>query len=75
MMAESNFTDCLAKRIGRELRTAREDSKLSQDALAYLAGVSLRSVQRLEGGQGANLSTFLKVRAVLFGEEGVSEMT
>jgi len=42
-----------AKQIATRLRTLREDAGLSQEQLAYSAGISRNHVQMLERGVGA----------------------
>lgn len=40
-----------SRAIGRALRRERERAGLSQDAVAYLSGMSVRHVARVEGGE------------------------
>jgi transcriptional regulator with XRE-family HTH domain len=54
-----------AKNVARRVRTLRQARDLSQLALASEAGVSLRTIANLEGGQDASLDTLRKLAAVL----------
>ena len=54
--------------LGRDVRLARERAGLSQDGLAYLAGVSRRTVIRVEQGRWCSLRTALKLLRTLEGE-------
>ncbi len=47
------------------VKTARLDQNLSQEELAYQAGVSVRTVSRLENGLGAHPQTLVKLAQVL----------
>ena len=53
--------DEILRRIGAALKEHRLRQNLPQNVLAERSGVSLTSVKRLEGGQGATLGTFLLV--------------
>lgn len=62
-VAKSGLSDLQI--IGKAIRTVREDRRLSRPAVADAAGVSLRTLQRLEGGEGCGLDHLLAVAAVL----------
>jgi len=47
--------------LGHRMRAARKRAKLSQQALATHANVSLSAVKSLEAGQGSTLRTFVSV--------------
>jgi transcriptional regulator with XRE-family HTH domain len=49
------------EQIGAEIRTLRQDARLTQRALAARANVSLSSLQSLELGRGSSLTTVVKV--------------
>lgn len=53
------------------LRQLRLEQNLEQSALAERAGVGLRSLQRLEAGQGSTTRTLLSVLRALGREEWV----
>lgn len=47
--------------IGENIRTLRLQKNLSQQSLAAQAGVSMNALRHLESGQGANLTTLIRV--------------
>jgi len=51
----------LTQAIGENIRALRLQKNLTQQALAAQAGVSLSALRHLESGQGANLSTLIRV--------------
>jgi putative transcriptional regulator len=55
-----------ASRLGANLRAARKDAGMSQEALAYEAGVDRAAISVYErGGRGPNLRTVLKLARAL----------
>ena len=46
------------------IRKLRKEKNLSQEQLSIIAGVSLRTVQRIESGHGASLETLKSLAAV-----------
>jgi transcriptional regulator with XRE-family HTH domain len=46
------------------IRKLRKDRNLSQEQLSIIAGVSLRTVQRIESGHGASLETLKSLASV-----------
>ena len=61
--------DELALAIGENVRRLRLQKNLSQAALAGQAGVSMTALRHLESGQGANLSTLIRVIRALDKQE------
>jgi transcriptional regulator with XRE-family HTH domain len=59
----------LEAQIGANLRKLRLDRNVDQATLAQRAGVGLRSLQRLEGGQGSTTHTLLSVMRALGRED------
>jgi len=59
----------LEKQLGASLRHLRLDRNLEQATLAGRAGISLRSLQRLELGQGSTTHTILSVLRALGRED------
>lgn len=55
----------LERQLGASLRGLRLDRNLEQETLAERAGIGLRSLQRLELGQGSNLHTLISVLRAL----------
>lgn len=55
--------------LAADVRAARIAAGLSQDGLAILAGVSVRTVKRCEAGQPIGLQTALAILRVLFGDD------
>lgn len=55
--------------LGARLRALRLNKNTSQAVLAGRAGISLRALKNLEGGQGAQLRTFLSVLRALGRED------
>lgn len=65
-ITESLTDEALLKELGARLARARLERNLTQEALAQEAGVSKRTVERLESGAVATqLSGFLRVCRVL----------
>lgn len=64
----ANVAD-LEARLGTSLRRLRLDQNLEQAALAERAGISLRSLQRLELGQGSTTHTLISVLRALGRED------
>jgi transcriptional regulator with XRE-family HTH domain len=66
-MKLTNFlTDAaVLQELGRRLARHRLDKNVSQAKLAREAGVARRTVQRLEGGESVQLTSFLRVLRVL----------
>lgn len=61
----SNSDDAILAELGQRLARTRLERNLSQEGLASEAGVSKRTVERLEAGQPAKLSSFIRVLRVL----------
>ena len=51
----------LESTVGENIRALRLQKNLSQDSLAAQAGVSMSALRHLESGQGANLTTFIRI--------------
>ncbi|HNP34278.1 MAG TPA: helix-turn-helix transcriptional regulator [Woeseiaceae bacterium] len=51
--------------LGRELEKLRLSKNINQTALAEEAGVSRRTITRLENGEGTSLDTFIRVMRAL----------
>lgn len=65
-MNDSVSDDRLLREIGERLAAHRLARNLTQQSLAEQAGLGIRTVQRLEAGEGAaHLSGFLRVCRVL----------
>ena len=55
----------ILERIGRRLRSARLSRNWSQAALAREAGISKRTLERLEAGESAQLTSLIRVLRAL----------
>ena len=53
-----------AARLGRELKSRREDFKLSQQALAERAGIAIGTVRALESGRTVDPGLFTIINVV-----------
>lgn len=62
----------LEARLGAGLRRLRLDRNIEQATLAARAGVSLRSLQRLELGQGSTTHTLISILRALGREDWLS---
>jgi len=60
----STTTDIVLNEIGARLTQQRVQTKLTQAGLAEKAGVSKRTVERIEAGSSVQLSTMLQVLRV-----------
>jgi|GEM_PF-3081400 len=59
-------SDEVERRLGQDLRKAREEAGLNQDQLADLASISNRPIYMFETGKGSiRLETYLKLLEVL----------
>ena len=62
MKITSELTDeVIFSELGRRLAEARLERNLTQDALAEEAGISKRTLERLESGASTQLSAFIRV--------------
>ena len=68
-MTDVSSTEELAQAIGENIRSLRLQRNLTQKTLATQAGVSLSALRHLESGQGANLSTLIRVVRTLDRQE------
>jgi putative transcriptional regulator len=64
-MAQQLNDGAVVADLGRRLARLRLDRNVTQRALAAEAGVSLPTVQRLEGGRGATLAALVRVLGAL----------
>lgn len=64
-MKTNRTVDELLVALGEEIQKLRLNRNLSQAALAERAGISLRSLQSLESGDGSTLKTFVAVARAL----------
>ena len=55
----------LLEETGRKLERLRLSRNITQSDLAQDAGVSLRTLRRLESGEGATLDSFIRILAAL----------
>ena len=55
----------IAEMLGQRLESARLLRNINQSALAKQAGVSRRTITRLENGHGVSLDTFIRVCSAL----------
>lgn len=58
-------TDDWESYIGNQIKRARLDANLTQEAVASRCGLSALTVAKLEAGRGSRLSTLIKVLKVL----------
>ncbi len=68
-MTDISSVEELAQAIGENIRSLRLQRNLTQQALSAQAGVSLSALRHLESGQGANLSTLIRVARALDRQE------
>lgn len=68
-MKDAFSVEELALAIGENIRSLRLQKNLTQQTLAGQAGVSLSALRHLESGQGANLSTLIRVVRTLDRQE------
>lgn len=66
--------DLILHRIGEALKAHRLRANLPQKVVAERSGVSLTSVKRLEGGDGAKLGTFVQVCRILNLDRWIAEL-
>jgi transcriptional regulator with XRE-family HTH domain len=66
--------DTVAKEIGRRIAAARIERQMTQALFAAAAGVSKRSIERLEDGTTAQLSNFIRCLRVLDKLEGLERL-
>ena len=57
--------ESLLKEIGKKLERLRLSRNITQSELAQDAGVSLRTLRRLESGDGVTMDSFIRVLAAL----------
>ena len=66
MKIEPLHTDSvLLAELGRRLARCRLNAGATQSALAYEAGISKRTLERIEAGQSVQLANFLRLLRVL----------
>ncbi|MDP6978709.1 MAG: helix-turn-helix domain-containing protein [Myxococcota bacterium] len=66
MRLEQTATDtAILEELGKRLARRRLDLNLTQAELAHEAGVSKRTVERIEGGHSAQMASWLRVLRVL----------
>ena len=68
-MNEISSPEELVLAVGEGIRNLRLQKNLSQASLAAQAGVSMSAVRHLESGQGANLTTLIRVVRALDKQE------
>jgi transcriptional regulator with XRE-family HTH domain len=61
MMSMDETPDDMLASVGEQLRALRVSRNIDQKTLAERAGVSLRALRNLEGGQGSTLHTLVCV--------------
>jgi transcriptional regulator with XRE-family HTH domain len=57
--------EAILSELGRRLARRRIDSQITQAELAHRAGISKRTVERIEGGASAQMSSIVRVCRVL----------
>lgn len=60
-----NSTSQIEKQLCQRLERVRLDQNISQSRLAEEAGVSRRTISRMENGEGVSLDTFVRVARAL----------
>lgn len=65
MKVGSSPSSAVARTLGSRIEAVRLSRNVTQADLAREAGVSLRTITRLENGEGGSLDTFLRVLAAL----------
>lgn len=60
-MNEISSPEELTLAVGENIRALRLQKNLSQHSLAAQAGVSMTALRHLESGQGANLTTLIRI--------------
>ena len=68
-MQDASSVEELALAIGESIRSLRLQKNRTQQTLASQAGVSLSALRHLESGQGANLTTLIRVVRALDRQE------
>ena len=66
--------DAVLAEIGKRIARYRIDSRMTQAELAEQAGVSKRTVERIEAGASVQFSTFIRILRVLDLLQGLDRM-
>ncbi|MFC1760690.1 helix-turn-helix domain-containing protein [Planctomycetota bacterium] len=75
MQIEGQWTDeAVLVEIGQRLVRLRLDRELTQAQLAERAGVSKRTVERLEAGQSSQMSNLIRILRALGSLEGMNRL-
>ena len=67
-------SDELVLALGESIRNLRLQKNLSQSSLAAQAGVSMSALRHLESGQGANLTTLIRIVRALDKQEWLQSL-
>lgn len=70
-ISSQNTDDAILAELGRRLMATRLERNLSQEQLAEEAGVSKRTVERIEGGEPVKLPSFIRLLRTLDLAEGL----
>ena len=73
-MKNLNTSEEIEFMLGEQVRAARLRQNLSQELLANRAGIALGSVRNLEKGQGATVTTFVRILRALRLEEWIDRL-
>lgn len=66
--------DAILTELGKRLSRRRLDLRLTQAALAHQAGVSKRTVERIEAGASAQVSSIIRICRVLDLMPGLNQL-
>ena len=73
-ISDLHTDEAILPELGERIARARLDRQLTQAAMAEQAGVSKRTVERIEAGASTQLSSFLRVLRVLGLLKGLNQL-
>jgi len=62
------------KELGRRVALARKNKRMNQTGMAKASGLGVATIARIEAGQDAQFSSWLKIFAVLGLKEGLDQL-